>query len=104
MRIDGCRRVDGALQVLETAMIPVVLCECELGKVTSRRLLARVEQLEDPPFLIVVSSKADEFLWAEAVNLGAYDVLASGLGSGANAGSRLASMEQAERPRRAEVA
>ena len=32
--------------------------------------------LPDPPFLIVASRLADERLWAEALNLGAYDVLA----------------------------
>jgi len=28
-----------------------------------------------PPMLIVASRTADEYLWAEALNLGAYDVL-----------------------------
>jgi DNA-binding response OmpR family regulator len=28
-----------------------------------------------PPLLIVASRTADEYLWAEALNLGAYDVL-----------------------------
>ena len=32
--------------------------------------------LPDPPVLIVTSRLADEYLWAEALNLGAYDVLA----------------------------
>ena len=31
--------------------------------------------LPDPPVLIVTSRLADEYLWAEALNLGAYDVL-----------------------------
>jgi CheY-like chemotaxis protein len=30
----------------------------------------------DPPMLIVTSRLADDYLWAEALNLGAYDVLA----------------------------
>jgi len=68
--------VEGALRVLEGARIPVVLCERELGKDTWKTLLARVAQLEETPFLIVASRSADEFLWAEALNLGAYDVLA----------------------------
>jgi len=32
--------------------------------------------LPDPPFLVVTSRLADDRLWAEALNLGAYDVLA----------------------------
>jgi hypothetical protein len=35
--------------------------------------------LPDPPVLIVTSRLADEYLWAEALNPGAYDVLASRL-------------------------
>jgi DNA-binding response OmpR family regulator len=68
--------VEGALRVLKNDRIPIVLSECELGKDTWKTLLARLEQLQDPPFLIVGSRSADEFLWAEALNLGAYDVLA----------------------------
>jgi DNA-binding response OmpR family regulator len=32
--------------------------------------------LTDPPLLIVSSRLADEHLWAEALNLGVFDVLA----------------------------
>jgi DNA-binding response OmpR family regulator len=67
--------VDGALRALQKARIPIVLCERELGKDTWKTLLARLAQLEAPPFLIIGSRSADEFLWAEALNLGAYDVL-----------------------------
>ena len=35
-----------------------------------------VSLLPDPPLLIVTSRLADERLWAEALNLGAWDVLA----------------------------
>lgn len=31
--------------------------------------------LPEPPCFIVTSELADEYLWAEALNLGAYDVL-----------------------------
>jgi DNA-binding NtrC family response regulator len=68
--------VDAALRTLENVRIPVVLCEREVGKDTWKTLLARVAQMEETPFLIVASRSADEFLWAEALNLGAYDVLA----------------------------
>ena len=68
--------VDGALQALDEAMIPIVLCERQLGKDSWRTLLARLAQREEPPFLIVGARGADEFLWDEALNVGAYDVLA----------------------------
>jgi len=41
-----------------------------------KELLHEMQKLEDPPPLIVADRLADERLWAEALNLGAYDVLA----------------------------
>jgi len=39
-------------------------------------LLGLVQDMMEPPLLIVADHLADERLWAEALNLGAYDVLA----------------------------
>jgi DNA-binding response OmpR family regulator len=39
-------------------------------------MLEHISRLPDAPLLIVTSRLADERLWAEALNLGAYDVLA----------------------------
>ncbi len=39
-------------------------------------MLEYFSRLPDPPLLIVTSRLADEYLWAEALNLGAWDVLA----------------------------
>ncbi len=39
-------------------------------------LLRELEKLGDPPPLIVVDRLADDRLWAEVLNLGAYDLLA----------------------------
>ncbi len=53
---------------------PVVLCDDMLPW---RELLdGPIQKLCAPPLLIVSSRLADERLWAEALNLGAYDVLA----------------------------
>jgi CheY-like chemotaxis protein len=52
---------------------PIVLCE---GHVGWRQMLRDLQQLQDPPYLIVTSRLADDCLWAEALNLGAHDVLA----------------------------
>jgi len=39
-------------------------------------MLDAIHRLRDQPELIVTSRLADDRLWAEALNLGAYDVLA----------------------------
>jgi DNA-binding response OmpR family regulator len=39
-------------------------------------LLESTQSLSNPPLLIVTSRHADERLWAEALNFGAYDVIA----------------------------
>ena len=39
-------------------------------------MLEQVTILPDPPSVIVTSRLADDRLWAEVLNLGAYDVLA----------------------------
>lgn len=63
-------------QLKKHAPIPLVVCDQDLWPGTWKDLLKRLECLNDPPFLIVTSRLADEQLWAEALNLGAYDVLA----------------------------
>lgn len=54
----------------------LVLCECNLCPGTWRELLDQLAGMDEAPFLIVVSRFADERLWAEVLNLGAFDVLA----------------------------
>ena len=56
--------------------VAVVLTETDLHPGTWKDVLAVVEALPNPPLVIVFSVHADEYLWAEALNLGAYDVLA----------------------------
>ena len=82
----GCRwelastaSVDSAMSLLGNGSIPVVLCEGEPGRETWKALLERLPELAQPPFVIVGSRTADDSLWAEALNLGAYDVLAKPL-------------------------
>ena len=61
---------------LQAHDVPLVICEHDLlpGKWTE--LLDVIRLLLIPPFLIVTSRVADDYLWAEALNMGAYDVLA----------------------------
>jgi DNA-binding response OmpR family regulator len=64
-----------ALPVLRQHDISVVLCERELKSGKWTELLDHIKDLSHPPSLIVTSRLADERLWAEALNLGAWDVL-----------------------------
>ncbi len=43
---------------------------------TWRDLLHVIEDATGPPLMIVTSRLADEYLWAEVLSLGGYDVLA----------------------------
>lgn len=65
-----------ALTVMRTREIGVVICERDLGPCTWTDMLNELRLLPNVPPLIIASRLADERLWAEALNLGAYDVLA----------------------------
>lgn len=65
-----------ALPLLRTSSVPIVVCERDLGSNTWKDVLQELMALPNRPLLIVSSQTADEHLWAEALNLGAYDVLA----------------------------
>ena len=64
-----------ALRVLHKQDVGVVLCERDLPHANWRDMLEHMVMLDEPPSLIVTSLSADDKLWAEALNLGAYDVL-----------------------------
>jgi DNA-binding NtrC family response regulator len=76
--VSAATTLRSAQQQLRTAMerIPLVLCECDLSPGTWRELVDQLARMEDAPLLIVSSRHADERLWAEALNVGAFDVLA----------------------------
>jgi DNA-binding NtrC family response regulator len=65
-----------ALSVLREIPIPILICDCDLTPGTWEEMWDHVSRLPDPPLLILTSRLADERLWAEALNLGAWDVLA----------------------------
>jgi DNA-binding NtrC family response regulator len=72
----ACATVASALSVLREISIPIVICDCDITSGTWEEILDHISLLSDPPLLIVTSRLADERLWAEALNLGAWDVLA----------------------------
>jgi len=68
--------VASALAVLRETPIPIVICDCDVSSGTWREMWGHLSLLPDPPQLIVTSRLADDRLWTEALNLGAWDVLA----------------------------
>jgi DNA-binding response OmpR family regulator len=66
--------VSGGLALLED--VCVVVCERDLLDGTWVEMLQHLQVRPNPPLLIVASRFADERLWAAALNLGAWDVLA----------------------------
>ena len=69
--------ISDALAAVRARDAAIVLCERDLGKDSWRDLYSEVARLPQPPCFIVTSRMADEYLWAEVLNLGAYDVLAA---------------------------
>ena len=53
----------------------VAICESNLQRGAWKELLEQTKNAPSQPLLIVTSAHADDQLWAEALNLGAYDVL-----------------------------
>jgi len=68
--------VELALSMLREIPIPIVIYDCDTSLGPWNEMLERISLLPDPPLFIVTSRLADERLWAEALNLGAWDVLA----------------------------
>ena len=65
-----------AIALISVHPIRVVIGIADEMDGTWRDLLAHGTSLRKPPHLIVASRYTDDRLWAEALNLGAYDVLA----------------------------
>jgi DNA-binding NtrC family response regulator len=70
------RDLASALALLQEHEIAVVLLERDLLPGGWTKMLEHIKSLPGAPSLIVASRLADDRLWAEALNLGAWDVLA----------------------------
>jgi DNA-binding NtrC family response regulator len=75
-RLAASSTLASGLANLREWRIPLILCERDLSPGSWIDMLDQIALLPDPPFLIVTSRLADERFWAEALNRGAYDVLA----------------------------
>lgn len=67
-----------AQALLEKSPFALVISESDATGMCWRRMLSVIEKLVSvrKPELVVISSKADERLWSEVLNLGGYNVLA----------------------------
>ena len=65
-----------AMQLVRSHQISVIVSERDLPPYSWTDLLGAVAASPKPPLVIVASRHADDYLWAEALNLGAHDVLA----------------------------
>lgn len=74
-RISEASNCKEAIQYLQTNRMAVLVSECRLPDGTWKDLLEALSLLPFPPLLVVASKNADDSLWAEVLNLGAYDVL-----------------------------
>jgi CheY-like chemotaxis protein len=64
-----------AIERLGVSAVSVVVCESVLEDGTWKDILEHNQSSPYAPPLIVTSRLADEYLWAEVLNLGGYDVL-----------------------------
>src|SRR5262245_44805208 len=71
--------VNSAATLLNESATSVVITERDLPVGDWKGVLDIIHRLPRAPLLIVISRLADDHLWAEALNLGAYDVLAKPL-------------------------
>ena len=74
-----CYELASAAALLRQYDISVILCAEHLGHGGWTDVINHTGALPNPPALIVMSRAADTRLWAEALNLGAWDVLAKPL-------------------------
>jgi DNA-binding response OmpR family regulator len=73
----ACETCGQARRLLRQAS--VVLCEQKLPDGDWKQVLKEIQNMLDPPLLIVTSRLADSGLWAEVLNSGGHDVLAKPL-------------------------
>ena len=78
-KLNSARTQTETIEYLRANLTPVVICESDLPDGTWRDLLAQFSRMECAPLLVVISRFADERLWSEVLNLGAYNVLAKPL-------------------------
>jgi DNA-binding response OmpR family regulator len=64
-----------SLECLARNPVQVVIAESELPCWNWKRILSDLRRLSPSPQLVVTSRTADDYLWAEVLNVGGFDVL-----------------------------
>lgn len=77
LRLSTARTCREAAGLLSREQFGIVLCECALEDGTWIDILNQLSAGAERPLLIVTARLADESLWAEVLNLGGYDLLAT---------------------------
>jgi len=75
-RLRSCAGFLRALSELRRSRAPLVLWDCDSMPSSWRGALAKISFRRNAPSMILTSRAAGASLWAEALNLGAWDVLA----------------------------
>jgi DNA-binding NtrC family response regulator len=71
--------VRSATKRVHESPVSLVITERDLPDGDWKDVLETIHGLPRPPLVVVISASADNYLWAEALNLGAYDVLSKPL-------------------------
>jgi DNA-binding response OmpR family regulator len=74
-RLREARDRKSALRILERQPVHVVIAETQVPNWNWKQVLNDLRRLAEQPQLIVTSRTADDYLWAEVLNIGGYDVL-----------------------------
>ena len=74
-RLYGADSLGSGLTLLRRQGASVVITEQNLSTGCWKEVLKATYLMPSPPLVVVSSIHADDYLWAEALNLGAYDVL-----------------------------
>src|SRR5262245_25455318 len=74
-RLFEARSRKTALDCLKRYPVQVVIAESQFPNWNLRRVRSELRRLTAPPQLVVTSRTADDYLWAEVLNVGGYDVL-----------------------------
>lgn len=75
-RLIRCDCAECAIELVEKTGASVFVFDADGASACWRDLLDRVLVLPEPPLFVLASRLADEALWADALNRGAWDVLA----------------------------
>jgi len=78
-RLFEARDLSAGLDCLARVPVEVVIAETETQDWNWQSVLKDLRRMDHPPQLVVTSRIADDYLWAEVLNVGGFDVLAQPL-------------------------